>query len=252
MQCCSQSKSPRMLPKRQLRPRLRKALKRMLKALPLKERLQSSGYPVGVKRLLPVAFVFCAGCSQQPASSPAPAMLDLTTSAGASAVKVAWTYLPAQLVDAPSRSSTGQAVKSLAVAPVPGGREWSSAAWESVAAESLAQPRGPGKVCFAWYRTSVTLPAEVDGAKVTGARVEFECVVDDYAEVWVNGVLTRDVGQKGGTVIAGFNAPNKVLLSDKAKAGDTYEIAVFGINGPISAAPDNYIFFRTARLIVNR
>ena len=76
--------------------------------------------------------------------------------------------------------------------------------------------------------------------------------MDDYAEVWVNGKLDRKVGQKGGTVVAGFNAPNVVVLSESGKAGERYDIAVFGINGPISASPDNYIFFRTARLLIRK
>ena len=41
--------------------------------------------------------------------------------------------------------------------------------------------------------------------------------------------------------MAGFNAPNRVELKD-AKPGTVYSIAVFGINGPISASPTNYIF----------
>ena len=84
----------------------------------------------------------------------------------------------------------------------------------------------------------VTLPPEADGKKVT-----FVTTVDDYGEVWVDGKLPRKVGQVGGSVVAGFNAPNRVELAD-AKAGKTYQIAVFGINGPISAEPGNYIFLR--------
>ena len=41
--------------------------------------------------------------------------------------------------------------------------------------------------------------------------------------------------------MAGFNTPNRVELKD-AKPGKTYPIAVFGINGPISATPGNWIF----------
>ena len=51
-----------------------------------------------------------------------------------------------------------------------------------------------------------------------------------------------------GTVVAGFNAPNRVLLTDDARPGQRFQIAVFGINGPISASPHNYIWMRTATL----
>jgi gluconolactonase len=75
-------------------------------------------------------------------------------------------------------------------------------------------------------------------------------VIDDYAEVWVNGELPIALGQAGGTVVAGFNSPNRVVLTRDALPGDSFQIAVFGINGPISASPHNYIWMRTATLDV--
>jgi hypothetical protein len=45
-----------------------------------------------------------------------------------------------------------------------------------------------------------------------------------------------------------FNMPNRVVLTTSAKAGDKFEIAIFGINGPISVAPPNFIWFREARV----
>ena len=41
----------------------------------------------------------------------------------------------------------------------------------------------------------------------------FEVVVDDYAEVWVDGKLSPALGQSGGAVVRGFNAPNRVVLT---------------------------------------
>jgi gluconolactonase len=48
--------------------------------------------------------------------------------------------------------------------------------------------------------------------------------------------------------VAGFNAPNRVVLTHDARPGDTFQIAVFGMNGPVSASPRNYIWIRTATL----
>ena len=76
----------------------------------------------------------------------------------------------------------------------------------------------------------------------------FEVAIDDYAEVWVNGELPLALGDTGGPVVGGFNAPNRVLLTDDARPGQRFQIAVFGINGPISASPRNYIWMRTATL----
>ena len=103
-------------------------------------------------------------------------------------------------------------------------------------------------MCFNWYRIEVTIPERVGDFDPTGASVVFEVVIDDYAEVWVNGELPHALGDTGGHVAGGFNAPNRVLLTDDARPGQQFQIAVFGINGPISASPHNYIWMRTATL----
>jgi hypothetical protein len=64
--------------------------------------------------------------------------------------------------------------------------------------------------------------------------------------VWVNGEMPRRVGITSPATIQGFNIPNRVVISDSVKTGDKLEIAIFGINGPISVAPPNFVFFRQA------
>src|SRR5262249_20786090 len=105
-----------------------------------------------------------------------------------------------------------------------------------------------GRVCFNWYRIEVTIPERVGDLDPTGATVVFEVVVDDYAEVWVDGALPLAPGSTDGRVVAGFNAPNRVLLTRDARPGDRFQIAVFGITAPIPASPHNYIGMRTATL----
>jgi gluconolactonase len=51
--------------------------------------------------------------------------------------------------------------------------------------------------------------------------------------------------------VKGFNAANRLVIARNAQPGKRIQLAVFGINGPISAAPDNYIFFRSAKLEFN-
>jgi len=50
--------------------------------------------------------------------------------------------------------------------------------------------------------------------------------------------------------VGGFNSPNRVVLTRDARPGERFQLAVFGINGPISASPRNYIWVRTATLEV--
>jgi gluconolactonase len=105
-----------------------------------------------------------------------------------------------------------------------------------------------GRVCFNWYRIGVTVPDRVGAFDPTGSTIVLEVVVDDYAEVWVNGELPLVLGYTGGQVVGGFNAPNRVVLTRDARPGEHFQIAVFGINGPISTSPRNYIWMRSASL----
>jgi gluconolactonase len=76
----------------------------------------------------------------------------------------------------------------------------------------------------------------------------FETTVDDYAEIWVDGKLPRELGQRGGSLAAGWNASNRLLLATNVRAGQRIQIAVFGMNGPISDPPANFIWMRQAKL----
>jgi gluconolactonase len=75
--------------------------------------------------------------------------------------------------------------------------------------------------------------------------VVFETTVDDYGEIWVDGKLPRVVGQSGGTVAAGFNIPNRLVIGRNVKPGQKIQLAVFAINAPVSASPGNFLFLRT-------
>lgn len=120
--------------------------------------------------------------------------------------------------------------------------------WLVVPAESLEARRGNGKLSFGWYRTTITIPNRVGNFDPTGATIVLELVVDDYAEVWVNGVLPVVLGQAGGQFIRGFNAPNRVTLTTDARPGQRFELAFLMANGPLSNVPVNYLWVRSATL----
>jgi gluconolactonase len=60
--------------------------------------------------------------------------------------------------------------------------------------------------------------------------------------------MPRVLGQPGGPVIKGFNAPNRVIITRNAQPGQRIQLAVFGINGPISYSPQNFIWIKSATL----
>jgi gluconolactonase len=73
-------------------------------------------------------------------------------------------------------------------------------------------------------------------------------VIDDYAEIWVDGKLPLVLGQAGGPAVKGYNAPNRVVVARDARPGEQIQLAVFGMNGPISNPPGNFIWVRSATL----
>jgi gluconolactonase len=185
------------------------------------------------------------------------AIVDLQTEAGVALVGGQWRYSDATVeeVDFVELGSPEDPLgpgtvpnRTYDVAPHAEAVDFDDSAWQVLAPDETMRRLATGRVCFNWYRITVTLPERIGDTDVAGSTVVFEVVVDDYAEVWVNGELPHALGDTGGPVVAGFNAPNRVVLTRDARPGDRFTIAVFGINGPISASPANYIWMRTATL----
>ena len=103
-------------------------------------------------------------------------------------------------------------------------------------------------VSFFWFRTTLTIPADAAGFDTAGAMTVLRVNVDDYAEVWVNGEMPRMAGRPSPGTIQGFNMPHRLVLSTAVTRGDRCTIAIFAINGPISAAPANFLWFREAKI----
>ena len=192
--------------------------------------------------------------AQAPPYGRPDATIDLRTKEGAQIVKGEWKYNDAKIVEVDSKGPgadlkpSGAPVRTYDYAPHAGIANFDDSAWPVVDPTTLDARRGNGKVSFNWYRIRVTLPEKVAAFPVVGATVSFEIVIDDYAEIWVNGSLPSVLGQSGGTVVKGWNAPNKVILTNNAKPGQQFEIAVFGFKGPISRSPENFIWVKSATL----
>lgn len=171
--------------------------------------------------------------------------IDLGTREGVEAVRGEWRFLPAKVVEIEYPGPDGRPGTTNDVVPHAEAPDFDDSAWEVIDPTTLGARRGTGKVCFAWYRIRVTLPEGVEGK-----TVRFQTRVDDYGEVWVDGKLPYSVGQNGGAIVAGFNALNIVELDDP-QPGKSYQIAIFGINGPISRSPTNYIFLRDTAITID-
>jgi gluconolactonase len=182
------------------------------------------------------------------------AIVDLQSTAGTALVEGQWRYSDAEVreiefVEVADHLGPGTVPNRTSdVVPHAEAAGYDDSQWTVLSPEDTQRRLSTGRVCFNWYRIAVTIPTAVGALDPTGCTVIFEVAIDDYAEVWVDGELPHVIGQTGGTVVGGFNAPSRVILTRDARPGQRFQLAVFGINGPISTSPRNYIWMRTATL----
>ncbi len=182
------------------------------------------------------------------------ASIDLATAEGASAVEGQWRYHDVAIVETdfkaagPDGQPTGAPNRAYDYTPHAGWAEFDDSSWEAIDATTLDERRTAGRLSFNWYRIRLTVPERVGEFSTRGSTIVLETSLDDYAEIWVDGELPRAFAQSGGSVVKGWNAPNRLVIGRDVVPGQKIQLAIFGINGPISAAPTNYIWMRTARL----
>ena len=207
--------------------------------------------------LLLVGMLPSATLAQVAVQLPAPlprAVVNLRTADGAALVRAQWRYRDISIVEVehrepgPDLRPSGAPNRTNDIAPHAGAVDFDDSAWEIIEPATLEQRRSHGRLAFNWYRTGVTIPERVGDFQVRGATVILELVVDDYAEIWVDGRLPIVLGQTGGQLVTGFNAPNRVVLTGDARPGQRIQLAIFGANGPLSDPPVNFIWVRSATL----
>ncbi len=127
-------------------------------------------------------------------------------------------------------------------------RDFDDSAWETIDPAALETRRSTGRLAFGWYRLRLTVPERVGSVATSGLTVVLEVTLDDYAEIWVDGKLPQVLGQRGGPLAAGWNAPNRVVVARAARPGQHIQIAIFAANGPLSDPPGNFVWMRSATL----
>jgi len=176
-------------------------------------------------------------------------VVDLMTAAGSAVFGARWRGREAKLVECPALSDAMPEFKTTYdIEPRAGISGFDDSDWPAVAATDLGAKRGGGLVSFFWFRTTLTIPADAAGFDTAGAMAVLRVNIDDYAEVWVNGELPRAAGRTSPGTIQGFNTPHRLVLANPVAVGNKFEIAVFAINGPISASPANFLWFREAKI----
>jgi gluconolactonase len=186
------------------------------------------------------------------------AVADLRSIEGSALVLGKWYVQNASVVDAEFKSPgpgtngdaldlypTGPAIKTHQLYPQVGSVDFDKG-FKEIKSSDLETRQGTGLFSFVWYKLDITMPARIGNIDATGSTAVLEIVMDDYSEIWINGSQMQGFGQSGNGVIAGFNARNRVILTDHVKPGEKFSIAMLGINGTIGKLPDNYIWIRNA------
>src|SRR5436189_3540958 len=205
------------------------------------------------------ALVFLAGRAFAETNADAPtgkpdATIDLATKAGTNQVQGQCRYSDTRIIQVdfkaagPDKQPTGKPIKTYDFTPHAGGVDFDDSKWEKIDPTTLDARRSTGRLCFNWYRINITIPSRVNDVDLAGATAVFQTSLDDYAELWVDGEIARAFRQSGGSVIKGWNAPNRLIINRSVQPGQKIQLAIFGINGPLSNPPTNYIWMREAKL----
>ncbi|PYS40217.1 MAG: hypothetical protein DMG14_11300 [Acidobacteria bacterium] len=190
-----------------------------------------------------------APAPMMPPSLPPAFVVDLMAAQGSAAFGAQWKTMEAKIINTkPIPDALPQYKTAYDIEPHAGESGFDDSKWPTIEAKDLAARRSGGHVAFIWYRTNLTIPAKVGDFETAGAKAVLTVLVDDYAEVWINGQIPRRAGYPSPATIQGFNMPNRVVLAEAVKPGDKFQVAIFGINGPISAAPANTVWFREAKV----
>jgi gluconolactonase len=216
--------------------------------------------PTAIASIL-AALLFCSaaiGGATTPdelvASRKPDATIDLATQEGAQLVKGEWRYSDTKIVEIDFKAAgtdgqpTGAPNKTYDFTPHAGGANIDDSQWEVIDPTTLDRRRSAGKLAFNWYRIKINVPQRIGNFDPTGSTLVFATSLDDYAEIWVDGELPRAAGQSGGSVVKGWNAENRLIIGRDVKPGQNIQLAIFGVNGPLSNPPTNYIYMRYAKL----
>src|ERR1044071_979715 len=216
-------------------------------------RLRRTALLIAAILLVLAGRAFAETNADAPAGKP-DAAIDLATKEGIDLVKGQWRYSDTKIIEADFKAAgvdkqpTGVPIRTYDYTPHAGGADFDDSNWETIDPTTLDARRSSGRLCFNWYRINIAIPARVNDIDLTGATAVFETSLDDYAEIWVDGELPRALGQSGGSGVKGWNAANRLIINRSVQPGQKIQLAVFGINGPISNPPTNYIWVREAKL----
>jgi gluconolactonase len=170
-----------------------------------------------------------------PPSLPAEHVVNVMTNEGSGAFSVQWRVADVRIVEVPAAINKDRYKTTYQIEPRAMPTDFDDSQWERIEGKDLGVRRSGGHNAFMWFRGLLTMPARISDFDLSKSAVAvLNVLVDDYAEVWINGQMPRRSGYPSPATIQGLNMPNRVVLGTEVKAGDRFQLAVFAINGPMS------------------
>ena len=105
------------------------------------------------------------------------ALIDLRTADGIGMVNGQWRYSDTTIIETdfnapgPDLKPSGRRIKTYDYLPKAGSLDFDDSKWQAIDPAALETRRSTGKLCFNWYRTSITIPERVGAFETVGATV---------------------------------------------------------------------------------
>ena len=195
-----------------------------------------------MRTLLTAATLVAVGAFGTPAVVAQSRKIDLQTKEGVAAVKGQWRYHDVKIVEVEGKGPDGKPNKTYNIEPRARGADFDDSKWEAIAPESLKDR--------SLHRPGLLLLVPDQDHDPPGGRRQAGLLPDDRRR------LRRDLGRRQTAAYTrqrGRGRRRRLQRPQSRRAqgpqpGKVYQIAVFGINGPISAAPSNWLFLKNTAL----
>ena len=148
----------------------------------------------------------------------------------------------------PMRRAADTAPALHTTAAAGGRRDFDDSTWPVIAPTTLSSAAATGASPSTGIASTSRCRSASAASTRRGSTVVVRDALDDYAEVWVDGEICRAYGpdRRLGGRRAGTR-PNRLVIGRNVKPGQQIQLAVFGMNGPISERADQLHLVARAR-----
>src|SRR5215472_16389764 len=153
-----------------------------------------------------------------PPSLPAAHVVNLMTNEGSGAFGVQWRVADVRIVEVPAAINKDRYKTTYQIEPRAMPTDFDDSQWERIEGKDLGVRRSGGHTAFMWFRGLLTMPARIGDFDLSKPAVAvLNVLVDDYAEVWINGQMPRRSGYPSPLPFRASTCPIAWCLAPKSR-----------------------------------